>query len=296
MTTKLALVVVVIAAGVLAVCAAVGVFAQIPSTVTMTIDASKTYSHTDPSNTLVSQFAVNASCPRNHSFVGWRNYNQGWNGAGSELWNGFRFYLAIRADDNQRYNIWIVGSAVETNVSNSIRLGMDCQNDSNSNTYPRSWTLNIVINVTGSIPAHRASESAYHGHHHTDGKHPDAASATHSHEAVVHEHSSVPTHTHPASARLIAAELLAGEYACKQNPSAFWDTTKRNPHATQLVGNRTLLKVPEAVRHHCCVPTEPSDTLEQCFMTSEQRASFIAPLPPAPAPEAGGVPTSPKED
>lgn len=165
----------------------------------------------------------------------------------------------------------------------------------------------LVFEGTGTHTA--SAHSVAHGHHHPEYA---LASAVDLSGYALDDHAhtgfAATAHTHPAPtgfvtqsnydallARVVVAEKLAGEFACTSNPNAFWDPNRINPHTSQLENNRTLLKVPAAVRAHCCVPSEPTHTLEQCFMTTAQRQ---AALPPplggdGPAPQSDPPPSSP---
>ena len=91
-------------------------------------------------------------------------------------------------------------------------------------------------------------------------------------------------------ARVTANEFFTGRLACRDNPNAFWNTALENPHSLATV---THLRMPEAVRRHCCIAENPDQTEAQCFMTAAQRAQLVLPLPPAPEPKPELAPTSP---
>ena len=146
---------------------------------TITLDAGTVYTEDISVNPIDSW---NQNVCRNGTFLGWRHTSH-WS-TQTKPWNGIAIYSEQIGSSNN-YNVYFVGSALESGVSRQAVFDANCS-FSHASVARRSIKLNVQI--TGTIPAHRAPESIHHGHHHTDGLHPDAAPRVHTHSFAVQEH------------------------------------------------------------------------------------------------------------
>lgn len=266
-----------------------------PYTITrsITIDAAQTYSHGDAANTLLSALNTPPLCTgvewsgdptRFAHFEGLR-----WgNGDRGDPWNGLYIYVEQRRAADPRH--WIVGSALETGVSNVIRGNVFCrQEPRRGGRNGSARTVAFTVSVTGRIPAHVAPESVYHGVRLTDGLHPEASHRTHAHIGFVPQAALDAANAKIAAleARLLAAERYYGEQLCIANPSGRWDTAREWADWAEQTA-AAYVAIPETVRKHCCLASDPDQTTAQCFAPTAQGQS---PPAQAPAPSDGAAPT-----
>lgn len=172
----------------LAFLAALGVFSsasgQDVSSETVTIVAGTPYTE-DLTNDLISDLGTDARCvdesPRT-KWQGWRSVRIGSIGNSLDhVWYGVRLERSNKrvVGTLDAYDYTIVGTLTVDNGAEPTKLYAHsiCTTPAGTDAKRTDDPESFDIAITGNIPGHRAPESKYHGHHHSDGVHPDAALA-----------------------------------------------------------------------------------------------------------------------
>lgn len=238
---------------------------------TVALAADGVYTHTDSDNPLTVALANSGVCRAGAAVSEWRSGSSDYLDDG---WNGLRLYRVSSTD-------WkLVGSPVASNVSARWSMSASCRTIV-GNHRASGRSIRVTLSVSGDLPAHRASESIYHGHHHSDGKHPDAAHVEHEHAMGDY----VPRTAYDALlADLGEAQCLALEPLL--NVHTHWDATRSAP-TLPLNARSQLDYVIASQRNHCCIASGNKVSADDCFDPPAPATPAVQPDDASDAPEGG---------
>lgn len=131
------------------------------------------------------------------------------------------------------------------------------------------WQYTLRIVVTGTAAPH-----LFDGHLHPDA-YMLAAEAAEAYATKAHEHPALATGAALATAltRINALEFAVSKFQCAEEPASFWDRARTTDPPAHV-------KARVFKWQHCCIPSEPDQTIDQCFAPAAEQQRSPAPLAP----------------